>query len=86
MTMSSAGPFRLGKTTAVNRGGSVKPGKPILISGDGHVIEGDFKDLDEATQAAQRHARKSEDEVWIYAPVKKATVNDPAVSIQDVKP
>lgn len=78
-----ASSFKLGKP----QGGRVaKPGKPILVDGDGQVLDIECKDFDDAVAQAKRLARKREDDIYVYVASKRVGPSEPAVAVEDVTP
>jgi len=69
--------FILGKGAVMQT--VVNPGKPILVTADGAVIDKDFKDVDAALQEARRLARKNDDDIYLYVPNKRVGPSEPKV-------
>lgn len=61
------------------QGGRMKPGKPILMDGQGNVIYTELDDLDAAKREAKRLARVNNDEVYVYTTVTKFQPSEPKV-------
>lgn len=62
----------------------IKAGKPILVNGDGTVLGGDFKDVEDAVNEAKRLARKNDDEVFVYVATKRVGPTEPKVEAVDL--
>ena len=75
--------FKLGKQSAL--GGAVKkPGQPILVDGEGNVIDRDFESLEQATAEAKRLARKNEDDVYVYVAKTRVGPSEPKVEEEEL--
>lgn len=75
--------FTLGKPKGESH--MLKPGKPIIMDGDGRIAEKECKDLEDAVREAKRLARKIDDDVYVYVAVKIVSPNEPTVTVEDVK-
>jgi hypothetical protein len=69
----------MGKFRQAQEASMAKPGKPMVVMGDGRVLNQEFKDLDEATDEAKRLARKEDDEVYVYVPKVRFQPSEPKV-------
>ncbi len=75
--------FKLGKQSQL--GGAVKkPGQPILVDGEGNVIDKDFDDVNQAEAEAKRLARKNEDDVYVYVAKTRFGPSEPKVEQEDL--
>ena len=74
--------FHLGKH---QQGDTVKkPGQPILIDGEGNLIDKDFETPEAAVAEARRLARKTEDDVYVYVASKRVGPSEPKVEEVDL--
>lgn len=73
--------FNLGKQGVITMR---QAGTPIVMLGNGEILNLDFDDVDAATKEALRRARMTNDEVYVYAPVKRAGPTDPKVEVEEL--
>lgn len=71
--------MKLGKAATQEDSMIQQPGQPILVTGDGQVIDREFKDETAAVQHARRLARKSDDDVYVYVASKRLSPSEPKV-------